>query len=213
MERVALLLAVLVLVAGTGCSGPESDAEPIRTNASRATVAPDALSATGYELAGERRQWLNTTISARIQGDVTLQTTRVVNASVAVAEYRRGTDGPPAVLGLYSVPGVQPFESANLTKNPAESLDAAALAVRAQSTFVDVRDVEKRGERTVAMLGTQTTLARYTATAAAGGSGVEVDISVATVRHDGDYVTAVLVGPPGATDLSRTDRLLAGVRH
>jgi hypothetical protein len=207
MVRRSLVALAVASVLLAGCTGGTSESPPpIVADASPATLDDATLSATGYEHVSTTRGRLNTTVSARIQGDVTLSTTRRVNATTVTAIYRRETDTGPVVATLYSVPAVQPFENANLTKNPASGREAAAFVAD-----YDVSDVEETGSRRVTLLGNETTLTTFAARGTANGRSVAVRLTRVTVRHDGDYVTVVVVTPRGVD--SRLDRLLRGVAH
>lgn len=210
-----VVLVVLVAVAGCagagGGAGTPTETPPIRATAAPATLAPAVAEATGYARRRADAPPLNTTVTARIEGDVTLQTTRRVRARTARRVYVRETSAGPAVVGLYAVPAVNPFENADLRKNPAAGLSPPTLAIRAQTVYADVRDVSQSGERSVAMLGNGTTLTTYRATATDDGGSRAVAVAVATVAHGGDYVTIVVVTPAGRT--APLDRLLGAVRH
>lgn len=213
MRRLAFVLLVSVLVAGcsgTGGAGTTTESPPLRATAAPATIAPAALDATGYAERRADAPPLNTTITARIEGDVTLQTTRDVRATTARRVYGRSTPDGPAVVGLYAVPSIQPFENADLRKNPAAGLSAVGLLTRAQSVY-DVRDLSRTGERSVTVLDTEATLTQYDGTATANGTDRSVTAAVVTVAHGRDYVTVAVVTPDGQD--APLDRLLGAVRH
>jgi hypothetical protein len=214
MRRLAVALVVSVLVAGCaggGGAGTPTDDPPLRATADPAILTPDALDATRYAERRADAPRLNTTITARLEGDVTLQTTREVRATTARRVYARPTPSGPAVVGLYAVPSVQPFDNADLRKNPATGLSSADLLTRAQPVYADVRDLSATGERSVTTLGTAATLARYRGVATRNGSTRSIGAALVTVAHDGDYVTVAVV-TPRRRDAS-LDRLLGAVRH
>jgi|GEM_PF-5748921 len=209
----ALLLIVLIVVAGcagSGGSATPTASPPLRATADPAVIAPSTLDATGYAERHADAPSLNTTVTARIEGDVTLQTTRDVWATTARRVYARSTPDGPAVVGLYAVPSVQPFENADLRKNPALGLSTAALFTRAQTVY-DVRNLSRTGERSVSVLAAEATLTRYRGTATANGTVRAVAATLVTVDHGGDYVTVAVLWPRGQT--APLDRLLDGVRH
>jgi hypothetical protein len=213
--RFTVVFAVLVLVAGCagggGGAGTPTDAPPLRATAAPATLDPATLDATGYAERRADAPPLNTTVTARIEGDVTLQTTRDVRATTARRVYARSTPDGPAVVGLYAVPSVEPFENADLRKNPASDLSTAALLTRAQTVYADLRNRSETGERSVTVLDTEATLSRYRATATHNGTDRPVTAAVVTVAHGGDHVTVAVV-TPRARD-APLDRLLGAVRH
>jgi len=214
MRRLAVALVVSILVAGCtggGGAGTPTDDPPLRATADPATLAAVALDATRYAERRADAPPLNTTITARIEGDVTLQTTREVRATTARRVYARSTPAGPIVVGLYAVPSVQPFDNADLRKNPAAGLSPAALFGRAQSVYADVRDLSTTDERSVSVLGTEATLARYRGVATRDDSTRSIDAALVTVAHGGDYVTVAVVIPRGRD--APLDRLLEAVRH
>lgn len=205
----SVTLAFLVLVAGCaggGGAGTTTPSPPIR-----AAATPATLDAPGYAERRADAPWVNTTITARIEGDVTLQTTREVRARTARRVYARSTPAGPAVVGLYAVPSVKPFDNADLRKNPAAGLSSTALFGRAQSVYADVRDLSTTDERSVTVLGTTATLTQYRGVATRNGSTRSIDAALVTVAHGGDYVTVALVTPRERD--APLDRLLRAVRH
>lgn len=210
---VALALAVAVALAGCGGTGGDGTPRPpLSGTASAAELTPEVRDATGFSERGRVTDRLNTTISATVQGDVELRTTRRANVTtVSVAYERPREEGPPAAFGTYSVPSVRPFERADLTKNPAAGLSSAELATRAQRTY-EIRGTSETGTATVTLLGNETRATRYTATATVDGEEVPVVVTAATVRHEGDHVTAVVVAPAAGRD-PPTATLFGGVTH
>lgn len=214
MRRYVTLGLVLVVVL-TGCGGGggagESTGSPLTGTATAAELTDDARTEAGLTERRRRTDQLNTTVSATIQGDVELRTTRRANVTTVSVSYdggeSEGEDG--VVFGTYSVPAVQPFERANLTKNPADGLDPATLTTRAQHRYA-VRETTEVGQTTTTVLGTETTATRYEATAASDDEQ-RLFVTVATVRHANDYVTAVVVVPAGAS--APTATLFGGVMH
>jgi hypothetical protein len=210
----ALALAALLLAAGcvgTGGGGTATPSPPLRTTAAPATLDAATRDATGYAERRADAPPLHTTVTARIEGDVTLQTTRDVRATTARRVYARSTPDGPAVVGLYVVPSVKPFENADLRKNPAAGLTPAERLIRAQPVYTDPRDVSRIGDRSVTLLNATATLARYRTRATHDGADRSVTAAVVTVEHGGDYVTVVAVTPRGRD--APLDRLFGAVRH
>lgn len=211
---VTVLVFVLVLAGcmGVGGGGTTPTPEPpLRATATPATLAPATLDATGYATHRADSPPLHTTVTARIEGDVTLQTTREVRATTARRVYVRSTPDGPAVVGLRSVPSVKPFENADLRKDPAAGLSPADRLARAQSVYAAVRVRSTTGERSATLLGTEATLTRHRGTARVNGTDRSVSAALVTVAHGGDYVTMAVVVPRGVE--ASLPRLLGGVRH
>jgi hypothetical protein len=216
MSRFASALLVSAVVVLAGCAGAGGgagtpDEPPLRATAAPATLDTATLDATGYAERRADSPPLNATITARIEGDVTLQTTREVRATTARRVYVRPTPDGPAVVGLYAVPSVQPFENADLRKNPAVGLSPAERLTRAQSVYADVGDLSETDDRSVTTLDAEATLTTYRATATVDGTDRPVTAAVVTVAHGRDYVTVAVVTPRGRT--APLARLLGAVRH
>jgi hypothetical protein len=214
-RRTLWCLVVLLSIALAGCGGAGGDATPsppLTGTATPAELSTAIREETGFVETTRAGGQLNTTISATIQGDVELRTTRDVSVTTASVGYRRTGEGPPAAFGTYSVPVVEPFERADLVKNPAEGLSTATLVTRAQRTY-GIAETTEIGTGTVTLLGTETAATRAEATATAEGETVDVVVTVATVRHEGDYVTAVVVVPASEAESTPTATLFDGVTH
>lgn len=132
-------------------------------------------------------------MTVTLQGDVEGRESRDVVATIPIARYRRdvgaGTDaGTPPVVAVASAPAVQVLENPPTEGNPTSSLSPAELATFAQRTY-DVSDPRKAGDRSVTMLGTDTTLQYYVGTAEQENRTVPVAVHTATVEHEGDFIT------------------------
>lgn len=211
MRSIVAALLVAVLVAGCGGGG---DTGPVQLSASAASIDGEALQSAGYEPVGEEAGWVNETVSVSISGDVELQASKDVRARSPLVTYRRPTDHGPAVVGLMAVPAVRLLEdSMNVPRNPAGDLGPAGFARRLPGPYSEIEVGEAVENTSVTMFGNETHLVTYAATATVDGSTVDVRISVATVRHEGDYVTFVAVHPSAVDERGRLQRLLDGVRH
>lgn len=212
--HLALVLAVAVALAGCGGTGDDGTPRPPLTGtATAAELSPEIRNETGFTERAYTTGHLNTTISATVQGDVELRTTRRVNVTtVSVAYDRAEGEGPPVAFGTYSVPAVRPFQRADLTKNPAAGLSPAELATRSQHTY-EISETSETGRATLTLLGTETRATRYAASATRDGERVAVVVTVATVAHGGDHVTAVVVAPEVERDSVPAATLFDGVTH
>lgn len=209
MRRGIALLLLLVLTAG--CLGGGSGSDVIRQEAAAATVGAEALAETGYEEHRVETAWLNTSVRAEVSGDVEMSSPRDVEARTQIAEYRRGTDRGPAAFVVYSTPAVRPVENVDETVNLAAERDTATLAGDLQSAYGAVTDLAHVENRTVALLGNETTLRVYEATATTDGERVDVTVYRGSVEHGGDHVTVVAVLP--ADDDERLRSLVESVIH
>lgn len=206
--RFAVALAVLVVLAGCGGGGGETDDGPLVADAAPATVDDATLSTTGYDLVERSNRTTNTTVTISFEGDVTLNSVFDVRATTARAVYERRVPGGRAVVGVLSVPGVKPSAALAAPRNPFANREVTTLATDA--TGVAVRDARPTGNETVGLFGNETTLRRYEATVAGGEPAT---VAVARARHGDDFVYVVAVAPRGADDRDRVARLTAGVGH
>ena len=203
---------VVVLVFTAGCTGGGSD-DPIVAEAEPASVEAAALEDTGYQQHRNGSAVLNTTVHASVSGDVELEATKDVEATLRVAEYR-AADAPPTPSALVvSSPAVQPIENVNESVDPARSVSLAKLLAVTQDQYAGVVNVSKVDERSIGLLGEGTTLRSYRATASVDGDAVAVRLHVATVRDGADYVTVIGIAPEDASDRDRIRRLAEGVVH
>lgn len=209
MRYVASL--VLVLAVTAGCLGG-GGADVIRGEASNATVDDDALAETGYERHRAEAGWLNTTLDVELGGDVELSSSPEVEARTRVTEYRRAGD-PAVAFAVYATPAVRPVESIDATVNLATLSDTEDLAADVQTEYASVEGATHVRNETVTLLGNETTLRVYEATATADGEPVDVVIAVASVEHGGDHVTAVSVAPASVHDPETVASLIGAVSH
>ena len=205
-----LLALVLVSVLTAGCLGG-GGSDVIRQEASAATVGDEALAETGYEEHRVETAWLNTSVRAEVSGDVEMSSARDVEARTERAEYRRGTDRGPAAFVVYSTPAVRPVENVDETVNLAAERDTGALVGDVQSAYGDVSGVSHVENRTVALLGNETALRVYEATAMADGEERTVTIYRASVESGSDHVTVAAVAPAGADEGERVRSLVESV--
>jgi hypothetical protein len=209
--RPTLRLAVALLVVVAGCAGGGGDDGPVVARAEAAAVERSALDATGYERVARSSETTNTTVTVTLRGDVEVQSTFDVRATVRRVVYERPVAGGVATVGVVSVPGVRPSEALAEPRDPFAGRGVAALATNA--TTVAVTDARPTGNATVRLFGDETTLRRYAATGRRDGTARDVTVAVARARHDGDFVRVVAVVPAGATERDRVARLVAAVRH
>jgi hypothetical protein len=137
----------------------------------------------------------------------------VRDVEARTATYRRDTERGPATFVAYATPALRPAESVNATVTLAAERDTAALIGDVQTVDADVNDVTRVGNRTVTLLGNQTTLRAYEATATVGGRRVDVTIYRASVRYGDDNVSVPVVAPAGVDERERVRSLVGAVSH
>lgn len=207
---VPLLLAALVLTAG--CVGVITGSEPLVVEADPVSVSAAAQSAAGYEEVRTATQELQQEVSAAGQ-------TREVVVTNHVAEYARSVDAGPLGAGEFArfvVVSTPAVDVLGRTFNPVGDMSNRELAELAQDQYEDLRNLQPAGERSLTVLGSETTVSRFTADASLQGSGqsVEVTLHVTRVRDGGDFIVVIAAHPtllPGEAD--RVDTMLGGVRH
>lgn len=210
MQRIVTVLVVLmVLLAGCGGGGGDSE-EPIQASSSPASIDETTLSETGYGLVAETSSTRNVSFTITIQGDVQANPTFEVNATTRRTVYRRSLDAGPATVGLLSVPTVKPSEQLASRLNPFRD---RTLAERVENaTGATATELRHRENRTVTMLGNETTMRMFEGTVTRESGDGDAVIGVATVRDGVDDVTVVIVYPRSAEE-PPIDRLLAGIEH
>ncbi|WP_435063399.1 DUF6517 family protein [Halobaculum sp. EA56] len=207
--RTVALLAVVAAVVLAGCGGSGSGPDPAVVDGSPAALPADAASEAGYEPAGATNRTVNTTVTLSISGDVQLDVTREVSATVPVRRYVRSTDGGPARLALAAVPPVRPVPDRPEVRNPVATTPGRLVRFLGGDPSLAGASFEHVANATVTLLGTETTLRVYATTA----DGRDYRVAVATVRHDGDAVSAVAAWPAGVDERGRLADLLSAVEH
>ncbi|MFB6207656.1 MAG: DUF6517 family protein [Haloglomus sp.] len=203
-RAVAALLALLTITAG--CSALTGN--PTVFIAGQVSVSEAAQSETGYSL--QEKRTLNS--SRTFAG----QEVKVVNH---LGEYARAADLPVfgdteiARFTVFATPVVEvagqgPF-------NPVADLNNTELVLRLQEQYESISNVQRVGNRTETMLGTETSVGKFRADArTTAGKETEVSIHITKVRHEGDFVIAVAVYPTQLENgQQNVNRLLAGVQH
>lgn len=210
MRLSAALVVVLVFTAG--CTGG-GNGDPIVADADPASVEAAALESAGYQEHRNGSTVLNTTVHASVSGDVELEATKDVEATLRVAEYRTEGAPPTPTALVLSSPAVRPIENVNESVDPVRSVSLSKLLAVTQDQYAGVENVSQVDERSIGLLGEETTLRTYRATASVDGAPVAVRLHVATVRDGADYVTVIGIAPEDASDRDRVRRLAEGVVH
>lgn len=213
MDRPLTVVVLVGLVVVAGCAGgADRTPEPIRGEATPATVSQSGLSSSGYEQVTVDSQRVNRTGTIDVSGDVEMTVNYQVRATAQQAVYRKSDAELPSVFALFSVPLVSP-DSVDVSIDPMGDRPLSEVAARSQETYADFGDLEHVTNASVTLLGTETTLQKYATTADADGNTVDVYVYVAVVEHDGDVVRAVAVLPQEADDAEMVRTLLASAQH
>lgn len=202
-RAVAALLALLMITAGcSALSGATT------FTAAEGSVSESALSDTGYSLENESTQ----TITRSFAG-------QDVEVNNQLTEYARSSDVPVfgdaqiARFTVFTTPAVEvagqgPF-------NPVADLNNTQLALRLQSQYETVDNVERESNRTVTMLGDDVTVGKFRAEAqTTDGTSTEVFMDIAQTRSGDDYVIAIAVYPTQLDgEQESVNTLIEGVQH
>lgn len=180
-----MLAASTVALAGCGLVPEGSD--PIEASASTPATLPDDA---GYDRRAAEETTVETTIRIDLSGDVELNGSRDVVATV----FRRVYDADDGRrFGLVTAPAVQVFENSETTRDPVGSLETARMLALATGHSVEsVGAPTEEGSTT--LLGTAATLTAATATTDDG----DVTTAWARVGAGEDSVTAVATGDADA---------------
>jgi hypothetical protein len=208
--RVGLLLLVLVVLAGCNAGPGDRTPEPIEVSASEATVSSEAVSAAGFAEAGVEEVQVDRSGTLSVSGDVEMDLGYQIRATGWRATYRSAEGA--SVFGLYTAPMAQP-ERVDARIDPLGDRSLAEIVAGAQTTYEDPADLERVQNRTVAVLGSETTVQQFAGTATRDGEDIEVTVHVATVDHEGDRLRAVGVTPREADNWETLRSLFEGVSH
>ena len=177
-------LAVALMLALAGCSGPVVDAE-----SSPATLPDEALEGSAYLHQDTRA----VPLTYRAGGVIPL-----VSAQTWASVYVNPTgDTEPPILLLYSSPN---RKVAGLSLNPTNQLSNRELVGFALERVTEVgelgglsgiEELEVSEVTNVTVLGQPTELVTYTGTAAMDGDPVSIEVNLAVVEHEDDVVLAM----------------------
>ncbi|WP_135364331.1 DUF6517 family protein [Halosimplex halophilum] len=202
-------VALVVLLATAGCIGFLTGSEPLGFAANATEVDDATLEETGYQLAasGSPNSTHNVSAAGQTRQVVVSSELRRYNRTVELAE---GVEGDFARVTVFTSPAAS---VAGTSVNPIGSLSNERLVRRFVGASSGLSDVQFQSNRSVEFLGESRTVSEYTATQRMGGVETNATIHLATVEHDGDFVTVVAVHPEAVDERSRVDTLLAGLRH
>ncbi|ADB58964.1 hypothetical protein Htur_0063 [Haloterrigena turkmenica DSM 5511] len=183
----------------------------------RATVARAALQETGY---AERT--VEEVVVERTVGRFGLE--RTIEARNWYAEYDRAIALDALGLGRLQASVVSVLTTPQVsvlgkTFNPVGDYSTDELVALIQSRYDELEGVERVGEESVSVLGTETTLVRYRAEARLIDAGTTVDVFLQVsepVAHGDDFVIGVAVFPQARgfeTESGNVRTLLEALEH
>ena len=202
------LLCVLVLT--SGCVGVLTGSEPFVAKASEVGVGQAALSGTDFEHEDTQTAWLNRTIEAAGQErEIRIRNT----VSIYQIPPSMGVDGS-VTFGLFSAFSTPQVAIAGQALNPIGQMSHQQLIEQVAGQSGEIRNVQQANTRTLTVLGSDSDVTRFSATAVRSGQEVPVFIEVTRVQDGEDYVIAVGVYPQESDDVQpQVETLFGGLEH
>ena len=204
------VLAVGGLVGTSGCLEFVTGRGAAVFEADPAATDGDVASDAGYQTDGPRE--LPVERSFGVAGES--RTVRVVNQIVT---YEKRLPLPlveDPKLGVFSLVSSPSVEVAGEEFNPVGDYSNDRLLEMIQSSYGGFRSVDRVSSRDETVLGTGTTVTKYTAKAPVNGTSIDVYLHLTKVRHDDDYVVALSVYPRRFVDEeSNALRMMRAITH
>ena len=209
-RRTIAAIAVVALLATSGCVGFLTGSESLSFQSNPLKVTNDAQEQTGYEEQRRTTQEIERTYSVAGQE-------RDVVVTNHLSEYARSADtlfGDQEIarFTVLSTPQVKiagqgPF-------NPVDDFSNRELVLQLQEQYDSLDNIRSEGDRTLTMLGNETTVSKFRADATLqGGQEVEVFIHITKVKHEGDFVVGVAVHPTELDEQENVNTLFEGIDH
>jgi hypothetical protein len=207
---VALVLVAVLVLAGCNAGPGDRTPAPIEATASEATVPGGALSDAGFSASGVEEVQADRSDTLSVSGDVEMDLGYQVRATGWRAGYRSPDGG--TVFALYTVPLAEP-ERADAQIDPLGDHTTPEVVAEAQTGYSDPSGLEHERNRTVTVLGAETTVQQFSGTATRDGETAEVTVYLATVDHESDRVRAVGVEPRDVDSWETLRTLFENVSH
>jgi hypothetical protein len=211
--RRALVAATLVgLLLTSGCIGFLTGSEALQFSSSEVKVTQSAQQETNYQQARREPQTVTRQFQAAGQ-------TREVEVTNHLSEYSRSVSIPLfgdqqiARFTVMSTPKVTIAEQGPF--NPVGDMNNTELVLTLQEKYEAISNVRPESERTVTVLGEETTVSKFRADATTDtGQSVEVFIHLTKVDHGDDYLVGVGVYPTQVDgEQENVDTLLQSIVH
>ena len=211
--RRALVAATLVgLLLTSGCIGFLTGSEALQFSSNEVKVTQSAQQETNYQQARREPQTVTRQFQAAGQ-------TREVEVTNHLSEYSRSVSIPLfgdqqiARFTVMSTPKVTIAEQGPF--NPVGDMNNTELVLTLQEKYEAISNVRPESERTVTVLGEETTVSKFRADATTDtGQSVEVFIHLTKVDHGDDYLVGVGVYPTQVDgEQENVDTLLQSIVH
>lgn len=193
-----------------GCLGFLTGSEPITFEATKGTVADQALTDTGYREQTVDSETITRSFSAAGQ-------TREVEVTNWVARYERSLElGPLGEqdLGVFVVLSTPQVSILDRTFNPVGMMSNRELLERLQSRYEGFSVGERVDTRMITVLDEDAEVEKFEGSATFQGQEIDLFVHVATVEHEEDYVVPIGIYPrliPG--EEQKILRLYRGIEH
>lgn len=209
-RRHLAVAALALLVLSSGCIGVLTGSEALTFEADAATTDESVASDAGYENNGTKSQTVEREFTVAGQ-------TRTVEAVNKVTTYEKTVEIPlvgSADLGVFSVISSPAVEIAGKTFNPIGDYSNDRLVRFIAGSYGGLDDVERVSERRLSVLGTETAVTKYSATATFQEQEIDVFVHVTKIRDGDDFVVAIGVYPQELSDEeSNVVSMLRAVEH
>lgn len=189
-KRVAAV-ALAILLATSGCIGFLTGSEAKTFEAEWAKTEQSVANNAGYNL--------NSTEEVTIQREFTVAgQTRTVKVINKISTYQKEMDLGPLgekKVGVFAVISTPAVELGPKTFNPVADYSNEDLVMLLASQYESISNVQKVSEQNITVLGTESTVTKFSAQASFGGTNVDVYIHVTKVRDGADFVVPIGIYP------------------
>ena len=208
-RRTIAAVAVAALLVTSGCVGFLTGSDSLSFQSDPLKVTTDAQEQTGYEEQRRTTKQINRTYSVAGQE-------RDVVVTNHLSEYARSADtlfGDQEVA-RFTVLSTPQVKIAGQAFNPVDDFSNRELVLRLQEQYDSIDNIRAEGNRTLTVLGNETTVSKFRADATLqGGQEVEVFIHITKVKHEGDFVVAVAVHPTELDEQENVNTLFEEIDH
>jgi hypothetical protein len=201
------VLALVVVVATSGCIGFVTGDEALVYEANEASVNEDATTATGYERQLDEEIVVNRTVSDRR-----------IEVHNQYARYEKYDDIAEETTGVLAVVSTHRVDVFGHTTNPYANMSYAGvlanLTADYDTSFGNLGDARFVENKTATVLGEDARVGVFATTTTFGGEEVEVKLYVTRVKH-GDDVVLAIGGHPTKLPAGEQELLamLEGIEH
>lgn len=210
-RRRALAIGAVGIGALSGCTNLASGDGPISREATPAVVSDSVLDETGHELEEQRTKTVSREVEAGGE-------TREIEATNHIAVYTKQVSGPGdgelqgSLFGIVSTPA---FEFVGQSFNPIGDYSNQELLDFVSDRFGNLTVDEAVESNTRTVLGTETTVTKFSTTADFNGERIDSYAHVMSVEHESDIIVAV-GGYPQELESQEEDgitQLFGGITH